>query len=133
MVQYPSLFSVVDSIVYKKAPLLHMVGVKRNFQSEDIFNLEWLLRDVADDECVHYAYNDKYYLYYMEKMGILEFSSLIEFIRSHLIEKLKNEILHLWLMAIDYFPDGRKKYKLYLKGNPYGENFDLQDVFSIFF
>ena len=133
MIRYHNLFSITDSVIYKKAPLLHMIGVKTSSRFRSIFNLEWLLRDELDDECIRYKYNDMYYFRYIKKICISEFDSLVEFILLHWKEKIKKEILHLWLMAIDYFPDGRKKYKLYLKDNFCSETLNLQCGFSDFF
>ena len=113
ILQYPQLFSFLDCTATVKTPLLHMIGVKSFAGLANIFNLEWMLRDVSGNK---QKYDDMYYFSYIKGISIPEFSKLIDFAQSHWERKIKSSLLHLWLMAIDYFPNGDKKFKLYFKG-----------------
>ena len=130
MIWHPKLFSFSGCAETVNTPPLHMIGVKSSTESANIFNLEWMLRDVSGDK---QEYNDKYYLSYIKSIRILEFSKLIDFAQSHWECKIRSSLLHLWLMAIDYFPNGDKKYKLYFKGDYCQSLSELQEDFCDFF
>jgi len=130
--KFPMLFPFKD-LITNKTILLHMIGIKSDGLSGNIINLEWLLRDVFDEECNKYNYNDKYFLNYINDTKILEFNTLLQIIKLYWKNKINEGVVHLWLMAIDYFSNGRKKYKLYLKGNNYLNMSDVYISLTIFF
>lgn len=125
MLHYPLLYSLEESVVKKTSPILHMIGIKSDSQSKSIVNLEWLLRDIIDDKSNQYSYNDEYYLNYISSTKILEFKKLVNYIRENYDFWLRENMLHLWIMAIDLFANGRCKHKIYLKLNKDLDFFDV--------
>lgn len=102
----------------KKYLPIHILGVKNNKYGTAI-NMEWLLRDYLDDERKIYVYNDIYYKDYILNLKSPQFSELINFIQEVYADAINLRKMHLWLMAIDYFPDYKSKYKIYLKIDGY--------------
>lgn len=125
MLQYPLLYSLEESVIKKTSPILHMVGIKSGLQNESIVNLEWLLRDIIDDKSNHYSYNDEHYLNYISNTEIPEFKELVKYIRQNYNFWLRENMLHLWILAIDLSLDGRCKHKIYLKLNKDLDFFDV--------
>lgn len=102
----------------KKHLPIHILGVKNNKYGTAI-NIEWLLRDYLDDERKIYVYNDMYYRDYILNLKSPQFSKLMNFIQEDYGDAINWGKMHLWLMAIDYFPDYKSKYKIYLKMDGY--------------
>ena len=103
----------------KKYLPIHILGVKNNNKYGTAINMEWLLRDYLDDERKIYVYNDRYYKDYILNLESPQFSELINFIQEDYGDAINLGKMHLWLMAIDYFPDYKSKYKIYLKMDEY--------------
>lgn len=102
----------------KKYLPIHILGVKNNKYGTAI-NMEWLLRDYLDDERKIYVYNDMYYKDYILNLKSPQFSKLMNFIQEDYGDAINWGKMHLWLMAIDYFPHYKSKYKIYLKMDRY--------------
>ena len=98
---------------------IHILGVKMNNMCGKAINIEWLLRDYLDNEREMYVYNDMYYMDYILNLKSPQFIELINFIQQMYGEIIGLGKMHLWLMAIDYFPDYKSKYKIYLKMDGY--------------
>ncbi|WP_296878995.1 hypothetical protein [Thomasclavelia sp.] len=98
---------------------IHILGVKNNNKYGTAINMEWLLRDYLDDERKIYVYNDIYYKNYILNLKSPQFSELINFIQEMYGDVINLGKMHLWLMAIDYFPKYKSKYKVYLKIDGY--------------
>ena len=95
------------------------IKIKNNNKYGTAINMEWLLRDYLDDERKIYVYNDRYYKDYILNLESPQFSELINFIQEDYGDAINLGKMHLWLMAIDYFPDYKSKYKIYLKMDEY--------------
>ncbi len=98
---------------------IHILGVKTNEKYGTALNMEWLLRDYLDDEGRIYKYNDSYYIDYILNLKSKRFCDLINFVQKMYGDQINLGKMHLWLMAIDYFPNYKSKYKIYLKIDGY--------------
>lgn len=117
MQQYPLLYSLEESIVNRNIPPLHMIGIKSGLSNSNAVNLEWLLSRTVDNRNNQHIHGYEYYLNNICNNKIPEFIELVDFIREKYLLWLKKSMLQLWIVAVDIFPDGRCKYKIYLKLN----------------
>lgn len=125
---FPNMYNEVENISslvegndLKYLPI-HILGVKTDNQYRTGINLEWMLRDYIEDENNSYKYNDSYYCNYILNLKSKHFSYLVNFIKEIYGNVIESGKMHLWLMAIDYFPNFNCIYKLYVKldgGNLY--------------
>lgn len=125
-----SLMKVSRDLDYRYASL-HMVGIKRLFVKDSVVSIEWITREMPypNRPGYKYKYNDLYYLKYLKSLNILPVSLLCDCVNIFFMNPLKYGKLHVWLVAIDYYVDGRKKYKLYLKGE---EGIVVAEILEVF-
>lgn len=99
---------------------MHMLGIKSASQMDGIVGVEWMLRKLPDPDApgACYRFDDAYFVSYIDNVGGASFRNLLYYIQKEkLISTCDDGLgLHLWLAAVDYYPDGSKKYKLYMKG-----------------
>lgn len=103
----------------KKYLPMHILGIKEDKKYGTALNMEWLLRDYLDKERKMYEYNDSYYMNYILSLKSPQFDQLISFIQEMYKDAINSGKMHLWIMAIDYFPNYKSKYKIYLKSDGY--------------
>lgn len=108
--------SLIEGNDLKYLPI-HILGVKTDNQYRTAINLEWMLRDYVENN--NYKYNDSYYLAYILNLKSKYFSYLVNFIKEIYGKVIESGKMHLWLMAIDYFPNYNCIYKLYVKLDGY--------------
>lgn len=103
---------------------LHMIGEKSIMNDTDVINIEWITRKMPNpnNPGLDYKYDDVYYLTYLESLDIKLLSSLCKCVRNYLFDYIENGNLHIWLVAIDYFSNGEKKYKFYFKFDSHTSN-----------
>lgn len=96
---------------------LHMIGEKSMKKDNNILNVEWITRKMSDpnNPGFDYKYDNMYYLNYLDSLNIKSFSCLCDFVRNYLLNDIVNGKLHVWLVAVDYILNEKKKYKIYFK------------------
>lgn len=96
---------------------LHMIGEKSTMSDNNILNIEWITRKMPDPNNPNfdYKYDDVYYLNYLDSLNIKLLSCLCNFVRNYFFDYITNGKLHVWLVAVDYYSNEEKKYKIYLK------------------
>lgn len=111
----------------KKYLPIHILGVKQNERGTAL-NIEWLLRDYLDNEDITYEYNDSYYTDYILNLKSPQFNSLMRFVQEMYGDAIDLGKMHLWFIAVDYFPGYKSKFKLYLKMDEY--DVSIPDIVS---
>lgn len=111
-----SLMKVSDDSEYCFSSL-HMIGEKSMKNDNNILNIEWITRKMPDPNNPNfdYKYDDVYYLNYLDSLDIKLLSCLCDFVRNNFFDYITNGKLHVWLVAVDYYSNDEKKYKIYLK------------------
>ena len=96
---------------------IHMIGQKSIRENDRIINVEWMTRYMSNpnEPSTGYTYKDILYLNYIDSLNIEPLSKLCSLSRNSFSSLIKNNKLHLWLVAADYYPAGDKKYKVYYK------------------
>jgi len=96
---------------------LHILGFKSSNSLSDIVSVQWLTRKYPDTNHPgrQYKFNDAYFLDFVKAQRIRKFDILMDYAYKGWLNTLENPTLHLWLIAVDFYPCGKRKYKLYFK------------------
>ena len=105
----------VTSVPFSTYASLHMIGHKEHDCIDDVIGIEWILRTMPNpnDPGYSYSYNDKYFYRYIDNLQNPYFCELLSKLSKLkvFVSKIEKRALHLWLAAIDFFPNGYKSIK----------------------
>lgn len=102
-----SKMKVLEDVSFSMAALYYLGFIEKNNEI-DALKIHYATRKEKNYKTL---YDDKYFIDYMKKINIKELNNAITYVE----KLLESSLGHLQLVGADYFKNGLKKYKVYLK------------------